>query len=76
GASGASETAQPEGSAEDSADEGVRTDPETGERYRLARPEEPLRRGAIPSPSWVIYLAGSIVALGAIVVLVRRTRRS
>ena len=77
---GGAETAEaPEGAESESAEseaDGVRTDPETGERYRLARPEEPLRRGAVRSPSWVIYLAGGVIALGAVIILVRRTRRS
>jgi hypothetical protein len=54
----------------------VRFDEVTGAPYRLARPEEPLRRGAWPVAPEIVVAAGAITALGAAALLVRRLRRS
>jgi len=53
----------------------VRVDPRTGERYRLVRPEEGLRRGSVPVASWVVMTTGALVVAAAAALLVMRSLR-
>jgi len=67
---------QPPGNQQPAPEGGMeaRFDPETGERYYLARPDEGPRRGAVWVPPWVVYAAGAVVVLLAAGWLVRRAR--
>jgi len=56
------------------AQEEVRLDPETGERYRLERPPEGPARGRWRVASWVVWTGGGLVFAGALAGLLRRLR--
>lgn len=58
-----------------SAQQDLRVDPETGERYRLVRPPEGPARGRWAAPTWVVWTVGGLVFGGATAALARRLRR-
>jgi len=43
----------------------VQVDPETGERYRVVRPPEGVRRGRISVSAWVAIAGGVLLVLAA-----------
>ncbi len=52
----------------------IQIDPQSGERFRETRPDEPMRRGRISVAPWVVYVVGGCVVLLALALLGRRAR--
>ena len=77
GVSAAPAFAQPETNVERVVDEtppsnsDIRTDPETGERYRDGAPSEPLRQGPLTVPGWALVLIGVFVATASVAAMIR-----
>jgi len=53
----------------------IRYDPESGAPFRVVRPPEGLRRGAIPVEAWVAIAGGVLVLAAAAGMLLWRLRK-